>query len=434
MGKIIRIVFVSILMPYVSFSQGFLRPSEFKVIENRRVKSSSVQPWNYSQQEIRNNTYLNFSTFFGGLNSDLFEAANYRNVAYVYVGANINHPDLGQNSNEIHLPLYLLDVENNENLVVKGIAEGINLLQKIFFRADKRSESYLKMEFRLVSEKMRIEFDEGIERAESNLSKFSNQPLTQMSAGFPDRDVHRLRDDSELIFESIDVMQRLDLNKELLSVVYIIQPLDFKKGFEPKSFITTTLEVDRDFDPLIMVEGSELRFPYVILDVNLSNYVHIESLPSNFKSDFRCSKLREKTPEFTATIDSYESLMTQQQRIFETNLNNIFNEYIYLIDVYQGLQVEQSQSSAQVDDEGFLIAEDEVEISSGYGGDELVREYCNLKLHIKEFQMALEANKNATFTGKYSDNIKDLMNCLNLNILNKIQNDGLLNRLKSACK
>ncbi|MCZ6521286.1 MAG: hypothetical protein O6848_07325 [Bacteroidetes bacterium] len=428
--------FTFILLTFLVIESSFGQPNDFKVVENRRIKNQAVRVWPYESTNLRKNTYINFEVFLAGSETDIFTASTYKSTGFIYIGCNINSPSLNKSGKEIHLPLYLLDVEDKRNLKIIEIPEGINLLQKVYFRADQRG-SYFKLEFRAVGNKNRSEFLSTLSKLENSMAKSITLPITDLPTAYVDRDVKKLKENSQLLLESIDVIERTDLIKEKTSIAYIIQPLEYKKDFKPKSFKGQTLEVDRTYDPLLEFDRSEIRYPYLILDVNLKSYILVEGLPSNHKTDFRCSTIEEQSKIFTQTIDKYSSYMSQQQRIFETNLKNITDEYIYFM---QGVGSDVSSGNSEdnmFDDEGFLLDDDEIEESTSYESystDQLLKDYCNFTNHVDKFKNEIAGNDDPNFTKYYKNSLKDIISCINLNFIERLEDVETRNSFKSGCQ
>lgn len=408
--------------------------TEFRIMESRRIMDGAVRTWPYTEDEARENTYYNFGVFLGGISSDLFPSSTYRSSSYIYIGININSPVFNKAGNQIHIPLYVLNIQNKNNLTVKEIPEGINLLQKLYFRADHASGSFAKIEFRAVHGRNENEFLKILERNEASLAKVQNVPLTDISFGIAEREVKKLQDLSELLLESIDIIQRTNLEKERTSVGYVIQPLEFKKDFSPKSIKNENLTVDRTFDPVLRTTSGEVRFPYLVLDVFLKSYLEIEGLPSDHKADFRCSGLAGKTPRFSETLAKYGNLMNPQQRTYETNLFNISNEYVYLVESYgSGNGQDPSEQSFGFDNDGFLVEGEEVQPVQPSGNEGLVSDYCDFIRHINEVGAEIDKNKDPDFRRYYEESLDDIRSCLNLNFLQSIS-DPELSRNLEQCK
>ena len=85
--------------------------TEFKVLENRRIVDTSVETWPYPEKEARENTYYNFEVFLGGITSDLFPSSTYRATSFIYIGFNLNSPIYNKAGNEIHIPIYILNIK-----------------------------------------------------------------------------------------------------------------------------------------------------------------------------------------------------------------------------------------------------------------------------------------------------------------------------------
>ncbi len=418
---------------FVWASTEITAQSEFKVLENRRILDSSVQAWPYPKDEAPEKTYYNFEVSMGGLASDLFPSSTYRAASYIYVGVNINSPVFNKAGNEIHIPLYLLNVKNKNNLTVKEVPEGINLLQKLHFRADHASRSFFKIEFREVG-RGEVEFLKSFEKIELSMAKLQNVPITDISFGINELHARKLKDLSELILESIDIIQRTDLEKELTSVAYILQPLTFKKDFAPKSVKNENLTVDRAFDPVLRTNTGEARFPYMILDVFLRSYHEIENLPSDHKTDFRCSGLSEKTIRFSEALKKYANVITPQQRVFETNLFNISNDYVYLAETFGSVDAQYpSDDSFGYDDDGFLVDEEEVSVETTTSKEEVVSVYCDFIRHGNEMASEIEKNKDPAFRRYYQKSLDDIRRCLDLNFVQTISDPEISNKFKD-CK
>lgn len=418
---------------FIWTSTQLLAQTEFKVLENRRIMDTSIRTWPYPEDEAKEKTYYNFEVFLGGITADLFPSSTYRTSSYIYIGVNVNSPIFNKAGFEIHIPLYLLDIQNKNNLTVREIPEGINLLQKLYFRADHASRSFFKIEYREVKRGDKVEFLKALDRHEASLAKVQNVPMTDISFGISDRESRKLKDLSELILESIDIIQRTSLEKERTSVAYVIQPLGFRKDFVPKSIKNENLTVDRTFDPVLRTNAGEVRFPYLVLDVFLKSYLEIEGLPSDYKVDFRCSGLAEKITRFSETLTKYANLLTPQQRVFETNLFNVSNDYIYLSETYGSVDGQDpSDDNFGYDDGGFLV-EVEAEPVESSGKDELVSEYCAFIRHANEFGAEIERNKDPDFRRYYQGSLDDIRGCLDLNFARSISDPELSQKLKE-CK
>ena len=103
--------------------------------------------------------------------------------------------------------------KTKRNLKIIEIPEGINLLHKVYFRADQRG-SYFKLEFRAVGNKNRSEFLSTLSKLENSMAKSITLPITDLPTTYVDRDVKKLKENSQLLLESIDVIERTDLIKE----------------------------------------------------------------------------------------------------------------------------------------------------------------------------------------------------------------------------
>ena len=159
------------------FQLSFGQVQSFKVIENRKVKNPVSTVWAYGADNVSKSTYLNFDVFLGGASSDLFTASNYKDVAFIYIGCNFQSAALNKSDRSIHVPLYLLDVEDEQNLKIKDIDEGHSVLKKLFFRADQRPNAYFKIEFRTVTSKDRDAFLSLLAKSENAMSKSSGFAL-----------------------------------------------------------------------------------------------------------------------------------------------------------------------------------------------------------------------------------------------------------------
>jgi len=143
----------------------------------------------------------------------------------------------------------------------------------------------------------------------------------------------------------------------------------------------------------------------------------------------------DKSYVFTETINQNLSILTSQQRVFETNLNNIVKEYALLVSDYTGEDYggKAESGSFAYDDDGFLIEDQEEEDKPDAGMGEVVQDYCSLLKLTKEFKEEVDNNKDPKFKKYYTGSLNDITDCLKLNFLEKLHDKNLV-KIKASCQ
>ena len=89
------------------------------------------------------------------------------------------------------------------------------------------------------------------------------------------------------------------------------------------------------------------------------------------------------------------------------------------------------------DDEGFLLDDDEIEEYTSYESystDQLLKDYCNFTQPRGQFKNEIAGNDDPNFTKYYKNSLKDIISCINLNFIERLEDEETRNSFKSGCQ